>query len=141
MMEYRVRLSKDTNGTRLVTFPDLPGVHTFGADRADALARAADALATGVAYLIKVRQSVPAPTTGRGPRVAVPALLAAKIALHNLMIEQGVNRAELSRRMHVHRPQVDRLIDVRHGSTLEQLETAFDALGHRLDVVVTTSAG
>lgn len=136
-MDYRVDLRKDTNGTVLATFPDLPGVHTYGDTRAEALERAADALLTGLVFMIRTRRPVPAPAATGGSRVAVPATVAAKIALHNLMLERGMNRAELSRKLDVHRPQVDRLIDVRHASRIDQLEAAFGALGQRLEISVT----
>ena len=132
---YRVSLRKDTNGTILVTFPELQGVVTFGENREDALARAADALVTGVEFLIRHRLPVPVPSAkGGSHRVALPATLAAKVALHNLMLTKKVTRAALSRMLGVHRPQVDRLVDLRHGSRLEQLEAAYLALGHRLVV-------
>lgn len=136
-MEYRATLKPDTNGTILLSFPDLPWANTFGEDQADALAHGQDALITALEFCIKSRLAVPMPSDGRGPRVALPALLAAKIQLHNELLAQKVNRAELSRRLKVHRPQVDRLIDARHGSKLDQLEAAFQALGRRLEVRVT----
>jgi len=37
MLRYRVKLSKDTNGTILVEVPDIPGAVTFGEDREEAL--------------------------------------------------------------------------------------------------------
>src|SRR5215472_4996236 len=36
MLRYRIKLKPGDNGTLLVTSPDLPGVVTFGEDRADA---------------------------------------------------------------------------------------------------------
>ena len=65
------------------------------------------------------------------------ALVASKIVLHNLMVQEKVNRAELSRRLKLHRPQVDRLVNLRHGSQLDQIEAAFEALGQRIEITVT----
>ena len=48
-MDYRINIRKDSNGTYLATFPDLPGVQTFGDTREEALERANDAFLTGVA--------------------------------------------------------------------------------------------
>ena len=136
-MDYRFNLRKDTNGTYLATFPDLPGVQTFGDTKAEAIKHAADAFLTGVEYLIRTRREVPAPRVAGGNRCQVSAMVASKIALHNLMIREKVNRAELSRRLNMHRPQVDRLVNLRHGSQLDQIEAAFDALGQRLEISVT----
>lgn len=135
-MDYRAILEPDSNGTVLISLPDLPGAHSFGADEADALAHGRDAMVTIIEALIKDRRVVPSPRNGPGPRIAVPALLAAKIALHNEMLKQGVNKAELGRRLDQHLPQIDRLVDVRHGSKLDQLEAAFQALGKRIDIRV-----
>ena len=51
-----VTLERDDNGTILVSFPDLPEAHTFGADESDALERAKDALATVIDAYIKDRR-------------------------------------------------------------------------------------
>lgn len=136
-MDYRIDFRKDSNDTYLATFPDLPGVHTFGDTKADAMERAADAFLTGVEYMIRTRQTVPAPLATGGTRFHVSAMVASKIALHNLMVQEKVNRAELSRRLGTHRPQVDRLVNLRHGSQLDQIEAAFDALGQRIEITIT----
>lgn len=136
-MEYRATLERDTNGTILVSFPDLPGAHSFGKNKADALAHGQDALVTILEALIRDRRPIPAPTAGEGPLVSVPALLTAKIALHNEMLAQQVNKSELGRRLKQHLPQIDRLVNVRHGSKLDQLEAAFKALGKRIEIRIS----
>ncbi len=80
MLRYPVKLERDTNGTILVSFPDLPEAHTFGHDRAEALARAADALETALMGYVENRQAIPAPSPfKRGPYVALPASTEAKL--------------------------------------------------------------
>lgn len=140
-MKYRAVLKPDSNDTILVSFPDLPGAISFGADRDEALARGRDALISIIEALINHRKPIPMPTEGRGSAVYVPALLEAKIALHNEMLAQSVNKSELGRRLDQHLPQIDRLVDVRHGSQLDQLEAAFEALGKRLTIRVEDSPG
>jgi len=136
-MEYRVVLEPDTNDTILATFPDLPGTQSFGDDEASALAHAQDAMVSMLEFLIRERRPIPLPRRGTGPRVTAPALLAAKVYLHNAMLEQKVSKAELGRRLDQHTMQIDRLVDVRHASKLEQLEAAFAALGQRLEIIAT----
>lgn len=135
-MRYPIELEPDTNGTLLVSFPDLPWVTTFGDDQADALAHAADAFDTAIDYLIRERQRIPSPSRATGPGLDVPILTAAKIALHNMMLAEGVTRAALGRRLHVHRPQVDRLLDARHATRIDEVERAFGTFGKRLEVSV-----
>jgi antitoxin HicB len=136
-MEYPVSFQRDDNGTVLVTFPDFPEAQTFGDDRDEALARAQDALATVLDAYIKDRRPIPMPSEIDGAKVVrVPALTEVKVRLYETMRHDKVGKAELARRLHWHLPQIDRLVDVHHGSRLDQLEEAFSALGKRLTVCV-----
>jgi antitoxin HicB len=51
-----------------------------------------------------------------------------------------VSKVDLARRLNCHMPQVDRLLDLRHASRLDQLEGAFHALGKQLSVLVSEAA-
>ena len=136
-MDYPVTLTPDDNGTVLVTFPDVDGAVTYGDTIDEALTRAPDALATILEAYIKDRRPIPLPSTRRTKyRVAVPALVEAKIRLYEAMRVAKVGKAELGRRLDWHLPQVDRLLAMTHGSKLAQLEAAFGALGKRLVVGV-----
>jgi antitoxin HicB len=136
-MDYPVTLTPDDNGTVLVTFPDVDGAVTYGVSIDEALTRAPDALATILEAYIKDRRPIPPPSTRRTKyRVAVPALVEAKIRLYEAMRAAKVGKAELGRRLDWHPPQVDRLLAMTHGSKLAQLEAAFGALGKRLVVGV-----
>ncbi len=50
------------------------------------------------------------------------------------MRHEGVNKAELARRLNCHAPQVHRLLDLNHSSKMEQIDAAFAALGQRVAV-------
>jgi len=135
MLSYPVKLEKDDNDTFAVSFPDFPEAHTFGVDKADALKRARNTLVTIIDEYVRRWFPIPPPSPGR-TRVAVPALTAAKVQLYDIMQRDGIEKAELARRLDWHPPQVDRLFDVFHHSRLDQLEQAFEVLGQHL--VVTT---
>ena len=62
-MRYAVRLSKDDNGTFLVTVPDVPGAITDGDTTDEALARAVDAVLTVFDECMRTRRPIPAPKT------------------------------------------------------------------------------
>ncbi|WP_419191442.1 hypothetical protein [Achromobacter spanius] len=68
--------------------------------------------------------------------VTLPAVVTSKVFLSNEMIRQGVRKAEMARRLGVHMPQVDRLLNLRHSSRIEQVEAALEKLGRRLDVSI-----
>lgn len=136
-MNYPVKLERDDNDTILFTFPDFPEAHTFGEDVEDALKRAPDALATAIDAYIKDRRDIPLPSpTVTKHRVTVPALIEVKIRLYETMRDAKVGKSELARRLNWHLPQVDRLLEMTHGSKLDQLETAFRAMGKRLVIGV-----
>jgi len=136
-MFYPVTLSKDNDGTTLVRFPDVPDAVTFGATREEALERAVDALLTVFDAYMKDKRDIPQPSTAKGLTVQVSALDASKVALYQAMRERKVSKSELGRRLNWHLPQVDRVLQVRHGSQLEQLEAAFAAVGKRLTVTIS----
>jgi len=120
MLRYPVKLSRDTNDTIRVEFPDFPEAHTFGEDEGEALMHAVDALKTALSMYIDDRRDIPKPSPGkrRGKFITVPALTEAKLALYSAMRSQRVGKAELARRLNWHLPQVDRLLDLLHSSRL-----------------------
>jgi len=141
MLRYPVTLKRDTNGTILVSFLDVPEAHTFGEDEAEALLRAVDALETALSLYVDDRRDIPRPSTPkRGKFVTLPALTEAKIALYAAMRSAGTGKAEMARRLNCHLPQVDRLLDLMHASRLDQIEAAFRALGKRISIEVHEAA-
>jgi antitoxin HicB len=137
-MDYPIILERDDNSTILVSFPDFPEAHTFGDDQQDALVRAVDALATVIDAYIKDKRDIPLPSAIVAKhRVTMPALMEAKVALYESMRTAKIGKSELARRLDWHLPQVDRLLAMKHGSRLEQLEAAFRALGKRLVFGIT----
>jgi antitoxin HicB len=141
---YAVILTPDDNGTFLVTCPDLPEVTTFGEDAEDAMHRAIDAIEEALAARISRREEIPFPSLavpeGCPQSVRLPPLTVAKVELYRAARAQGVSKAELARRLGWHGPQVDRLFDLNHRSTIEHIDQALRAIGKRLDVSVQDAA-
>jgi antitoxin HicB len=137
MFDYPVTLTPDGD-TVLVTFADVPEALTYGADEAEALRQAVDALETALSFYVEARKPLPvASKPKRGQRTVRPsALEGAKLGVYQAMTEQGIKKAELARRLGWHMPQVDRLFDLRHASRLDQIEAAARALGRQLEVRV-----
>jgi antitoxin HicB len=141
MLRYRVKLSKDTNNTILVDVPAVPEAHTFGDDRAEALRHAPDAIESAFSIYMEDRRPIPpSDYANRGEFVALPALAEAKLGLYTAMLEAGITKAELARRMGAHRQQVDRLLDICHASRIEHIECALRALGKTLSVEIFEAA-
>ena len=122
----------------LVTFDDVPEALTFGADEGEALLQAVDALETTLSFYVEARKPLPvASKAKRGQHTVRPSALdGAKLGVYQAITEQGVKKAELARRLGWHMPQVDRLLDLRHASRLDQIEAAARVLGKRLEVRV-----
>lgn len=138
MLSYPVNLELDTNNTLLVTFPDIPEAISVGDDEDEALINGLDALETAIEAYFDEKREVPMPSKPRKGQavVSLPALVVSKVLLQNEMIRQGVRKSELARRLNVHMPQVDRLLDPRHSSKIEAIEAAFRSLGKRLNISV-----
>lgn len=142
MLRYPVTLKKDSNGTLLVTAPDFPELVTFGENKADALMRAADAIATVIQGRISDREKIPKPSRAKRGQdyVHLSTLIAAKLALYGLMIKTGTRKADLARKLGIHAPQVDRLLDLDHDSRLDQIDSAVRALGKELEIRIVEAA-
>lgn len=136
MYDYPVSLEPDDD-TIMVTIPDVPEVVTFGEDEADALARAVDALETALAAYVIDRRPIPAPSPANGRPTVAPGLLATlKLGVYAAMTKRGWRKADLARALAANPRQVDRLLDLRHASTVEQLERATTVAGgaYRIEV-------
>ncbi|MEZ2349629.1 type II toxin-antitoxin system HicB family antitoxin [Caballeronia sp. RCC_10] len=138
MLSYPVNLELDTNNSYLVTFPDIPEAISAGDDEDEALLNALDALQSAIEIYFDEKRELPMPSKPKKgqPVVILPALVVSKVLLANEMLRQGVRKAELARRLNVHMPQVDRLLDPRHSSKLEAIEAALLTLGKRLSISV-----
>lgn len=142
VLRYPATLERDSNDTILVSFPDFPEAHTFGDDDNEALARAADLLEDVLADYIENRRDIPPPSKARKQdrTIDLPILTEAKVRLYREMRAFGIRKAELARRLGCHMRQVDRLLDLRHASRLDQIEAAFGALRKRIVIEIRDAA-
>jgi antitoxin HicB len=138
MYAYPVKTKLDSNGTLLVTFPDIPEAITVSATEADVVRFGTEALESAFEIYFDERREIPAPSQPkRGQQtVQLSALVTAKVLLANEMVRQDVRKAELARRLNLHGPQVDRLLNPRHSSKIDAIEAAFESLGRKLEVSV-----
>ena len=137
-LDFAIVLRRQPEGGYLVTFPDIPEAVTQADDAGVALQRAVEALETALSFYVDERRPLPvAGMPKRGQRTVRPsALECAKLGVYQAMLEQGIRKSELARRLGWHLPQVDRLFDLQHASRLDQIECAARALGKRIDVLV-----
>jgi antitoxin HicB len=140
-MEYPAKFVLE-DGRYLVSFPDVPQVHTFGETMEEARAMAAEALELALTFYTEEWKDLPTPgALKRGMRlVRLPALSEAKFGLYSALRAAGIRKAELARRMKCSPSQVDRLLDITHHSKLDQIEAAFAAIGKRLAIEILDAA-
>ena len=135
----------DDNDTLLVTCPDFPELVTYGEDVHQAWVNANGALEEAIAARISDGREIPTPTpcdqiaSQSAFWVKLSTLTAQKVLLYNLLPEIGITRAELARNLKWHREQVDRLFRLDHASKADQMDAAFKALGHEVEVTVRKS--
>ena len=132
----------DDKETLLVSCPDFPEVVTYGENLPHAWAHALGAIEEAIAARISYGRRIPRPT----PRehitsenafwVKLPQLTALKVLLYDLLRQTGKTRAELARELNWHREQVDRLFRLDHASRPDQLDAAFKALDHEVEVTI-----
>ena len=136
---YPCEFATDDDGTLVVTFPDVPEAITGGHDRTEALRLAADALAVALAGYIHDRRAIPEPSPAADGQelVAVPAVVAAKLALGSAMRAQRINKSELALRLRSSASAVDKLTDPDRPSNIAQVQEALDAVGCSLTIEVT----
>lgn len=138
MLRYPVELKADDNGTFLVTFPDIPEAASVGEDLESALLEAEEGLETALEFYFDDKRPIPLPSKPQEGQYTVPLSLlrSLKVLLLNEMLAQGVRKAEMARRLDVHMPQIDRLLDFRYPSKIDFVEKAFKKLGREIQLVV-----
>ncbi len=134
-MAWPTELEPQEDGSILVSFPDIPEALTEGATKANALTQARDCLIAAIGGYVGERRPIPNPSPAHGRAlVALPALIAAKVALYDAMRAQGVGNTALAARLGLSEGAVRRLINLDHRSHIGQIEAALHALGQRLTV-------
>lgn len=135
MLAYPADMSKDDDGIS-VRVPDIPGTNTAGDTEDEAREMAVDAITIMLDGIIRERKEIPAPSPPTVDQVliALPSIIEAKVMLYRAMREQGVSKAEMNRRMNAPTTTADRLLDLYHGSKMDVLDRAFEALGTHMDI-------
>ncbi|MCU1234630.1 MAG: type toxin-antitoxin system HicB family antitoxin [Candidatus Solibacter sp.] len=142
-MEYPAKFEPGERGGFVVSFPDFDWGVTQGDSEQDAREMALDALLTMITVHIRRGEDVPRPSRPRGRKyriIRLPALQAAKTELYQAFSASGIRKAELARRMGISKVNVDRLFDLKHQSRLDQLESAFKALGKDMAIQIRDAA-
>ncbi len=133
---YACTLTPDEDGGFVASFPDVPEALTGSATKAETLALAEDALAAALAGYVHDHRDIPAPSplTKGQYLVAVPPVVAAKLALYKAMHDQGLSKVALAERLGISESAIRKLVNPDHRSHIGQVETALRAIGRVLVV-------
>lgn len=143
MYQYPARFERDRrSGSYTVTFPDFDWGVTQGDDLDDAMEMARDVLKILLHDCIERCTALPRPSKrGRGYRtVSLPALEEAKVVLYAAMREANLRNADLARRLRQPVAHVERLLDLRRRSKMDDIEAALGALGKTISIEVRSAA-
>lgn len=140
-MQYTASLQPDGDGF-IVTFPALPEANTAGADRAEAVENAQDALEVVLLTYAKDGRDLPTdlPVAGDVLRVTPSAQVVAKLSFIDAFRKSGMTRVALAERLGKGENEVRRMLDPYYGSKLPALEDAMRALGKRFVLSVEEAA-
>jgi len=133
---YPCVLTPEEDGGFAVSFPDVPGALTCGDNRAEALAMAEDALAVALAGYVQERWEIPVPSAAVDGQelVAVPPIVAAKLALYAAMRRERITTPGLAARLRLSESAVRKLVNPDHRSHISHVEQALRACGRSLVV-------
>lgn len=100
---------------------------------------AEDALATALAGYARAEWEIltPSQPCANEELVAVPTVLAAKLALYSAMREQRISNGELAIRLRISEPAVQKLVDPERKVPIAQVQKALRAVGRSVIVEVT----
>jgi len=142
-MQYLALFTPAKEGGVVITFPDVPGAITQAEDERGGVEMAQDALVTLFEHYIRVGEDIPTPRKrgGRGLRmIDLPAIVGVKVELYRAFRASRITKTELASRLGIAKTNVDRLFSFRNRTRLDQLESAFAALGQKLEISVKRAA-
>lgn len=117
--------------------PAMPEAVASGATRAEALNEMRQALVAAVRGRIKDGMALwPPPDAERShpDRLSLPAHLAAKASVYAAWRAANISKVTLAKRLNRTETEVRRILDPDHGTKLDQLSEAAEALGGHLSV-------
>ena len=136
---YAIESEQEPAGVT-IPCPDVPEMVTCGDTLAEALGRAPDALVTALSFYVDDGRPLPVPTATSQHVVSVPALIAAKFALNDAMVEAKLSNVELALRIGFDEKSIRCLRDPLHRSHIDQVEAALASLGKQVLIDIAAAA-
>lgn len=137
-MKYPALFAADPAGGYVVSFRDIPEAITQGDSFDEAQSMAEDVLLSAMDFYFEDARSVPLPSEKQADEVLIelPLSAAAKVLLLNEMLRQKVKPADLARRLETSPQTINRLIDLRHATKIDAIQSAAKALGKTIEISI-----
>lgn len=134
--------SADEDGRYVVRFPDIPEALTDGANLAEALAEAQDALSAALIGYVLEGRALPKPRGARRARhrIAPHPRTSLKIALATEARRRKLRPVDLARLLGVDHKEARRILDPRHPTKADRLAEALAALGLGVSIGIYEAA-
>lgn len=130
-MQYPAQFHARENGCYVVTFRDIPEALTQGYSIKEAAEMAEDALLTAMDFYFEDNRSIPMPSEPQEGEhlIALPMSVWSKVLLLNTMLDQRISQAELAKRLHKTRQEMQRIVNLEHSTKIDTVIDALKALG------------
>ncbi len=140
--EYPFALMEQSDGSYLITFPDVPEAVTDIETKDETLSETIDCLIAALGGYINEGRDIPNPSIPEAGQetVIVPPLVSAKLALYKAICEEKITYTTLGEMLGLNKDAIGRLVDLDHRSHIEQVNAALTFLGKRLVVEVQDAA-
>lgn len=139
--EYPVLLTSAEEGGFVVTCRDLPQLITQGENKDDALLEASDAMDEVFAIYMNDGVAFPIPSEAQRGEFVVspPAETVAKAALAVALLEAGLTKVQLAKKLGVDEKEVRRMLNPHYHSKLPRIAQAIQLLGKKLVIGLETA--
>lgn len=121
---YPAEIIEAKEGGFVITFRDVPEAITQSDTFKEALINAKDALITALEFYHENNLVSPIPSRTRNLEIniSLPVSADIKLALLDKMVEKGINKAELAKRMNVRPQEITRITKLTHSTKIDTLD-------------------
>lgn len=136
--QYPANLEDNGEGGFIVSFRDIPEINTEIWNMDELFETGKDALITAADICFEKRIIFPKPSKKMENEVLIPLPISvvAKILLLNTMVEGNIRAADLARKMNIKAQEVNRIINLRHNTKIDTIQTALKALNKDFQLAV-----
>lgn len=130
MLFYPAVFEADPSGGYVAHFPQFGGF-TQGETIEETTEMCEDLLVSYIEDYFGLDKPIPLPDKLLKGQYAIPlsTLMTAKVLLHNELVSQGVNNAQLARLMNTSPAEVQRIVNLRHNTKIDTISKALQTLG------------